>query len=129
MTDGYFELVERELRDAVRRRAHQSRYRRLRRGHRRSLAAAIAVAVIAGPSLAAAGVFESGPQITATSCSAAGGSTSGARATCTFVLSDGRRFACPQSIAVSHPSVDTLMRSRECVGLSSISVGAAGRSR
>lgn len=115
MTGDYFDDVERGLRAAVRRRAHLPWYLRLRPRYRGALAIAVAALVAAGPALAAAGVFESGLQVTSSTCSASGGSAdAGPTAACTFALSDGRRFACPESMALTHPSAGDVVRARSC---------------
>jgi hypothetical protein len=63
MTD-YFDQVEHELRAAVRRQAHRPWYVRLRqRRHFRAAAVVVACLVVAGPALAAAGVFQTGTPV------------------------------------------------------------------
>lgn len=112
---NYFDEVERGVRAAVRRRAHLPWYLRLRPRHRGALAIAIAAVVAAGPALAVAGVFTSGLQVSSASCSASGGSASArSGASCTFALSDGRRFLCPQALARSHPTVDDILHASSC---------------
>ncbi len=120
MRSTYFEDVERGLRAAARHQAHLPWYLRLGRGHRRVLIVAFAAVVVAGPSLAAAGVFESGLQIISSSCSASGSTGSASsHSSCTFVLSDGRRFLCAQGFALSHPTVGDIFHSRTCTSLPS----------
>jgi hypothetical protein len=60
----YFDQVEHELRSAVRRHAHLPWYMRLRqRRHFRAVAVVLACLVVAGPALAAAGVFQTGTPV------------------------------------------------------------------
>ena len=62
----YFDLIEQELRLAVRRRAHLPLHARLRLRHSRALLMACACALVGGPALAAAaGAFRSGPPVPA----------------------------------------------------------------
>jgi hypothetical protein len=61
----YFDHVERELREAVRRHAHVPWYIQLRLRHSRSLIVGLACLVVAGPALAATGVFKTGAPLRA----------------------------------------------------------------
>ncbi len=59
----YFDHVERELRTAVRGHAHLPWYVRLRLRHSRAVVVVLAALVVAGPALAAAGLFGSGSSV------------------------------------------------------------------
>jgi len=59
----YFDHVERELRTAVRGHAHLPWYVRLRLRHSRVLLVVLAGLIVAGPALAAAGLFQSGSPV------------------------------------------------------------------
>ncbi|HWH09996.1 MAG TPA: hypothetical protein VG165_02625 [Solirubrobacteraceae bacterium] len=61
----YFDDVERELRGAVRRHAHLPWYVQFRLRHSRSLIVGLACLVVAGPALAASGVFKTGAPLRA----------------------------------------------------------------
>jgi hypothetical protein len=68
-------------------------------------------------------VFESGTQVSSSSCSASGESgSSGSVTSCKFVLSDGRQFICPEAFALSHPTVDDIVRAKVCSSLASSAV-------
>ena len=60
---GYFDDVERELRAAVRNHAHLPWYVRLRLRHSRAPIVVVAGLIVAGPALAAAGLFQSGSPV------------------------------------------------------------------
>jgi hypothetical protein len=60
----YFDHVERELRAAVRGQAHLPWWVRLWLRHSRALVVVLAGLIVAGPALAAAGVFQSGSPVT-----------------------------------------------------------------
>jgi len=63
----YFDLVEQELCQAVRRRAHLPLHARLRLRHSRALLLALACVVVGGPAIAAAaGAFRTGSRVPAT---------------------------------------------------------------
>ena len=68
--------------------------------------------------------------VTSTSCSASGGGP-GSRtvSSCMFVLSDGRRFNCPETFGVGRPvpSVTTLEHTKACTRLSTLPVPRALR--
>jgi hypothetical protein len=59
----YFDRVEQELREAVRRRAHAPWYARLRLGRSRPLVVLVACLIAAGSALAASGVFQTGSPV------------------------------------------------------------------
>lgn len=114
---SYFDEVERALRAAVRCGAHLPWHRRMWRRHRGAVAL-VTVVMAVGPTLAAAGVFKSDLQIRSSTCSARGGSASSDPvASCTFALSDGTRFACPQAFALSHPTASDIVRAKSCAAL------------
>lgn len=88
--------------------------RRSRPGRRLVAVALLAGVIACGTAIAATGVLDSGTAITSSSCSAAGGSASAVRSSCTFVLSNGERFACTPAFARSRPSVEAIERSGAC---------------
>jgi len=63
MTSDYFDHVERELRTAVRAHAHLPWYVRLRLRHSRVLVVVLVGLIVAGPALAAAGLFQGGSPV------------------------------------------------------------------
>jgi len=67
-------------------------------------------------------------QVTSASCSDGSASTGGAAGSCTFVLSDGRRFSCPPALARrAQLSVNTLEHTRGCRRLSTLAIPPAAR--
>jgi len=77
----------------------------------------------------ASAVDGSAVQVTSASCSGESASTGGSAAgSCTFVLSDGRRFSCPPALARrAQLSVNTLEHTRDCRRLSTLAIPPAAR--
>ena len=122
----YFDRVDEELRAIVRRRRHLPWYLRIRLSRRRTVLVAVATAVVlTGSALAAVGVFTSGTTVSAASCTIALNQTP-ARP-CLFVLSDGRRFQCPEAFAGAPQTPQSLAHSNACVALPPLSAPAAWR--
>lgn len=120
----YFDRVNDQLRASIRRRAHLPWYLRLRVlvGRRRGLLVAAATAVVvAGPALAAAGLFDSGISVSSASCQV------GSTVACVYGLSDGRRFSCPGSFARAEQTPGSLEHAKACTNLPPLVVPAAWR--
>lgn len=122
----YFERVDEGLRAIVRRRAHLPWYLRMRLSHRRAMVLVAAAAVVlTGSTLAAAGVFTTGPTVSTVSCTTGLNQTS--PRPCMFVLSDGHRFACTEAFTRAPQTPESLARSTACVALPPLAVPAAWR--
>jgi hypothetical protein len=122
----YFDRVDEGLRAIVRSRRHLPWYRRIRLSRGRTIVAAAATAVVlTGSALAAAGVFTSGTTVSAASCTVALNQTR--TRPCLFVLSDGRRFQCPEAFARAPQTPESLAHSDACVALPPLSAPAAWR--
>jgi hypothetical protein len=127
--NDYFDQVERGLRAAVRRHAHLPWYVRIRLRHPRALVVVLTGVLVAGPALAAAGLFQTDTQVTSSSCSMSAASTgSRASGSCTFLLSDGRRFRCPPAFGTRPTlSVSALEHAKACSRLPTIAIPAPTR--
>lgn len=87
--------------------------------------AGLSAAGCGGSPRAAAGTAE--PQIDSASCEVSGGAGRQTTRSCTFVVSDGRRFSCNRFFTGPAPSVSELERAADCRRLPSLVFSRAER--